>query len=156
MLHFAYGSNMSRRIMHRHAPEAVEFGVAALSHYRFVITADGYASLERGRTEVVYGVLWRLTPRDRATLDVWENVAGGLYRPVTLPVQQDGRHRPALTYLARPGRLGRARAGYVELIVASALEWKLPPTYIASLRQWLPKRADGAAGPRKVEDSGWT
>ncbi len=155
MLHFAYGSNMSHRIMRKHAPGAVVVGVATLPHYRFVITADGYASLEPARVEIVYGVLWRLTPRDRATLDAWENVAGGLYHPVTLPVQQDGRYRPALTYLARPSRPGRAKAGYMELVIAAALEWQLPATYIASLRQWLPKRA-GGAGPRKLEDFGWT
>jgi len=155
MLHFAYGSNMSREVMRRHAPEAVAIGVAALPHYRFVITADGYASIAPARAEIVHGVLWRLTPRDRGTLDAWENVDGGLYRAATLPVQQGGRRRPALTYLARGARLGRAKAGYVELVIAAALEWQLPPAYIASLRQWLPKRA-GGAGPTKLEDFGWT
>ena len=38
MLHFAYGSNMSHRIMRKHAPKAVAVGVATLPHYRFVIT----------------------------------------------------------------------------------------------------------------------
>ena len=72
----------------------------------------------------VHGVLWRLTPRDRVTLDAWENIAGGLYRAEILPVLEAGRLRPALVYVARrrpvgaaEGRLygdrgqGRARVG---------------------------------------------
>ncbi len=46
MLHFAYGSNMHRAVMRKHAPAAEPVGVATLTHYRFVITADGYASVE--------------------------------------------------------------------------------------------------------------
>jgi hypothetical protein len=155
MLHFAYGSNMSRAVMRKHAPQAEPVGVALLTNYRFLITADGYASVARKRTEIVHGVLWRLTPRDRATLDAWENVAGGLYRAATLPVQHAGSRRLALTYLARPGAIGRSKAGYMELVIAAALEWQLPPDYIASLRQWLPTRERGA-GLRKLEDFQWT
>ncbi len=39
MLHFAYGANMSRAVMRRHAPSAQPIGVAQLANYRFVITA---------------------------------------------------------------------------------------------------------------------
>jgi hypothetical protein len=46
MLHFAYGSNMHRAVMRKHAPAAEPLGVARLAGYRFVITADGYASVE--------------------------------------------------------------------------------------------------------------
>src|SRR5262249_17884584 len=86
-LHFAYGANMSRAVMRRHAREARALGVAVLPDHRFVIGADGYASVEPARARQVYGVLWRITPRDRVTLDAWENVEGGLYRAETLPVR---------------------------------------------------------------------
>jgi hypothetical protein len=79
MLHFAYGSNMHRTVMRKHAPNAEPVGLASLADYRFVIIADGYASIEPARTHAVHGVLWRLTPRDRVSLDTWENIAGGLY-----------------------------------------------------------------------------
>lgn len=155
ILHFAYGSNMSRAVMRKHAPNAEPVGIAALANHRFVITADGYASVEPKRTETVYGVLWRLTPRDRATLDAWENIAGGLYRAKILPVQQAGRRRIALTYVARPRRPGLAKAGYMEVVIGAALEWRLPQAYILSLRHWLP-RWRGGAGPRRLEEFGWT
>jgi AIG2-like family len=154
MLHFAYGANMSRAVMRRHAPSAQPIGVAQLANYRFVITRDGYASVATARTRSVHGVLWRLTSRDRVTLDAWENIAGGLYRAVTLPVHQAGRRRPALIYIARPGREGRAKLGYVELVIAAAREWELPQTYIASLQRWLPTRPRGASA-RKLGEFGW-
>lgn len=155
ILHFAYGSNMSRIVMRKHAPNAQPIGVAALADYCFLITSDGYASIKPKRTNTVYGILWRLTARDRATLDAWENVAGGLYRAKTLPVRQNGRRRMALTYVARPRQTGQAKAGYMELVMAAALEWKLPRAYIHSLQHWLPRRRSGA-GRRESEEFGWT
>ena len=155
MLHFAYGSNMERAVMRRYAPAALPLGVAALADHHFVITADGYASVEAMRAHTVYGVLWRLTPRDRAALDIWENIAGGLYRAETLAVHHSGRRRSALVYVARPGGMGRPKSGYMELVVAAAIEWKLPATYIASLRVWLPSRPGGAQACN-LGEFGWT
>lgn len=138
MLHFAYGSNMSAAVMRRHAPGARPLGAAALANYRFVITADGYASVEPKRGGAVHGLLWQLAPRDRIMLDLWEGVAGGFYRAETLPVRQAGRLRPALVYRARPRRAGRPRAGYMELVIAAARAARLPADYIAALQRWLP------------------
>ena len=155
ILHFAYGSNMSPAVMRRHAPLAVPVGVAKLAGHRFVITADGYASVARARNAAVYGVLWRITPRDRVTLDAWENVSAGLYRAAVLPVLQSGRRRAALVYIARARPAGQAKANYMELVIAAALEWRLPAVYISSLRRWLPRQPAGA-GPGKLEEFRWT
>jgi cation transport regulator ChaC len=143
MLHFAYGSNMSRKLMRRHAPGAEPAGLAKLNGYRFVISRDGYASVEPSIGDAVYGLLWRLTARDRVTLDGWENVAAGLYRPEFLAVQAEGRRRPALVYVARPSRPGRAKSGYMEVVIAAAREWEIPESYIQSLQHWLPPRTKG-------------
>ena|ERR1700733_1494774 len=149
MLHFAYGSNMHRPLMRKHAPAATPIGVARLTGYRFVITADGYASVEPARAQTVHGMLWRLTPRDRVTLDAWENIAGGLYRAETVPVHFGGRQWPALVYIARPRPRGRPKPGYMEIVVKAARALELPPDYIASLQEWLPARPLGA-GHRKL------
>jgi AIG2 family protein len=151
MLHFAYGSNMHRAVMRRHAPCAEPIGVARLAHHRFIITADGYASVEPARGQVVHGVMWRLTPRDRVTLDAWENIAGGLYRAATRPVVQAQRRRMALIYIARRRPAGRPKPGYMEIVVKAARAWKMPPAYIASLQEWVPTRPLGA-GHRKLGD----
>jgi hypothetical protein len=155
MLHFAYGANMHRAIMRRHAPAAEPIGAAALTDHRFIITADGYASVAPALAHTVHGVLWRITPRDRVTLDAWENVAGKLYRAAILPVRHADRLRPALVYIARRGCIGQPKAGYMELVVAAARAWQLPADYIADLQQWLPRRLMGA-GSRKLGDIAWT
>jgi hypothetical protein len=155
MLHFAYGSNMHCAVMRRHAPNAEPLGVASLADYRFVITADGYASVEPARAHTVHGVLWRLTPRDRVCLDAWENVAGGLYSAKTLPVLAGGRRLPVLVYLARPRSPGQPRGGYMELVLAAARMWNLPHDYITLLQRWLPAQPLGAGG-RNLKEFRWT
>jgi hypothetical protein len=149
-LHFAYGSNMSRDVMRRHAPGAEPVGVATLADYRFLITTHGHASVAPRRTGLVYGVLWRITPRDRVTLDAWENIAGGLYRAAVLPVRQSGSRRPALTYLARAQAEAPPQAGYMDIVIAAALEWQLPPSYIDDLRGWSLRR------PQRLREFRWT
>ena len=154
MLHFAYGSNMDRAIMRRHAPCAEPIGVAALANHRFVITADGYASVDPVRTQTVYGVMWQLTPRDRVTLDMWESIGSGMYCAKTLLVRRPGLCRPVLVYIARRRREGRPKAGYMELVLAAAGAWNLPSDYTASLQKWLPAQPLGA-GPRNLKEFGW-
>ncbi|MBX9828259.1 MAG: gamma-glutamylcyclotransferase [Xanthobacteraceae bacterium] len=149
-LHFSYGANMSRAIMRRHARDAAPLGVAELADHRFVITGDGYASVEPARGETVHGVLWRITPRDRVTLDAWENVSAGLYRAETVPVRHAGELMPALVYFARSHGEGRPKPGYIELVIAAARQWNLPPRHIRALETWLDPRPLGA-GNRKLE-----
>jgi hypothetical protein len=148
--HFAYGSNMSRVVMRRHAPDAEPIGVAALANHRFLITAHGHASVAPLLSRTVYGVLWRITPRDRVTLAAWENIAGGLYRAAILPVRQAGQRRPALVYLARSQVEAPPQAGYMEVVVAAALEWQLPLPYIEELRSWSLRR------PHRLGAFRWT
>jgi hypothetical protein len=154
-LYFAYGSNMHRDVMATHAPTAMPLGVGVLANHHFVITADGYASVEPKHTQTVYGVLWRIGSRDRVRLDAWENIAGGLYRAKILPAQYAGRRHSILTYIARQQPAGRAKAGYMELVIAAALEWQLPQTYIQYLRCFLPKLSGGASW-RSLKEYGWT
>jgi AIG2-like family len=149
MLHFAYGSNMHRAVMRKHAPEAVALGVARLKDYRFIITTDGYASVAPHPRGCVHGLLWRLTARDRITLDRWENIAAGLYQAEMLPVIAAGNRRRALVYVARAGPRGVPRPGYMEIVMAAAREWGLPADYVSSLQHWLPKQSL-AAGHRSL------
>jgi AIG2-like family len=149
MLHFAYASNMDRAAMHKHAPGAIALGTARLEGYRFLITADGYASVAPHARGCVHGLLWRLSARDRITLDLWENIARGLYRAVMLPVIAAGKRRRALVYVARARPRGAPRPGYMEIVVRAARQCELPADYVASLQRWLPKQPL-AAGNRKL------
>jgi hypothetical protein len=140
MLHFAYGSNMHRDVMRKYAPDAIALGVAGLKDYRFIITTDGYASIAPHRRGCVHGLLWRLTARDRITLDRWENTAAGLYRAEMLLVIAAGKRRRALVYVARSRPRRVPRPGYMEIVIAAARECGLPADYVASLQRWLPKQ----------------
>jgi hypothetical protein len=141
---------MNRAVMRRHAPGAEPIGVASRANYRFLITTHGHASIAPLRTSTVYGVLWRLTPRDRVTLAAWENLAGGLYRAAILPVRQAGRQRLALVYLARSQAEASPQAGYMDVVIAAALEWQLPLPYIEELRSWSLRR------PHRLRAFRWT
>ena len=147
MLHFAYGSNMSRVPMVQRCPGAKEAGTAILRHHRFVIMTNGYASVVHASGETVHGVLWRVTPRDLAALNAYENVAGGLYRHAMLPVIQGAKTMTALIYLGNDMGEGRPRPGYIELVIEAAREWNLPPDYIESLARWSPGGWRGASAP---------
>jgi hypothetical protein len=136
MLHFAYGSNMSRALMAGRCPGAKALGTAVLDHWRFVICRAGYASIEPGAGARVHGVLWRLDLRDVAAVDAYENLAAGLYIRRTLPVCRGGRLTPAWVYIAGRRGEGAPKPSYIHLVVEAARDWGLPAPYIGSLQRW--------------------
>ena len=136
MLYFAYGSNMSREPMRQRCPGARVLGRATLREHRFVIMANGYASVVPSPGDDVHGVLWRVTPRDLAALDAYENIAGGLYRRVMLSVIHNSATVAAITYLGCVKREGHPRKGYLELVIESGREAGLPAEYIEGLARY--------------------
>jgi AIG2-like family len=150
ILHFAYGSNMSRALMAMRCPDARALGVATLRGWRFVITVDGVGSIVRHPGGVVHGVLWRLSLRDLAAINAYENLDSGLYLRGMLPVRHGAGQRRALVYVARRSGQGTPRSGYVHLVVEAARAWDLPEAYISSLKRWSPS---GFRGTR-AKDTG--
>ncbi len=146
MLYLAYGSNMSREPMRRRCLDAVMLGPAVLRRHRFVIMANGYASVVPRAAGDVQGVLWRISPRDLAALDAYENIAGGLYSRSLLPVTQGGRTIQALIYVGAEKREGEPRKGYMELVVHAARENGLPKDYIEALARLAPGRLKRSSG----------
>jgi cation transport regulator ChaC len=149
-LHFAYGSNMSRALMGARCPGATALGVATLAGWRFVINPDGVGSIAPHRGGLVYGVLWRLTPRDLAAINAYESVDTALYLRRVLPVRIGRRRAPALVYLARRQGEGTPRPGYISVVVEAARDWQLPEPYIESLQRWSPSGWRGA----RAKDTG--
>jgi len=149
-LYFAYGSNMCRALMGGRCPGATVLGVATLAGWRFVITPDGVGSIAKRSGNLAYGVLWRLTARDIAAINAYESVDSGLYVRRKLAVEYAGQRKAALIYLAtRPGT-GRARPGYISLVVDAARDWGFPESYVRSLKQWSPSGWRGA----RLRDTG--
>jgi hypothetical protein len=143
-LHFAYGSNMSRALMQARCPAAHALGTATLAGWRFVVTPDGVGSIARRPDALVWGVLWRLTPRDLAAINAYESLDSGLYLRRLLPVRHGDRRRAALVYIARRAGEGVPRPGYIGLVVEAARDWGLPEAYVRSLRRWSPSAWRGA------------
>ncbi len=80
--YFGYGSNLSLSQMDRRCPASRYVGVGRLSNYRWIINERGYANIvestiattETHAPDVVYGLIYLLTPEDEARLDVNEGV----------------------------------------------------------------------------------
>jgi gamma-glutamylcyclotransferase (GGCT)/AIG2-like uncharacterized protein YtfP len=136
MLHFAYGSNMSAALMRRRCPGARLEGSACLPDYRFIIMRSGYASVVPAPGCCVHGLLWRVTPRDVAALNAYENLDGGLYRAVTMAVVSHRRRRSALVYIGCNRVCGRPRSGYLDIVIEAARDAGFPPPYLRGLARW--------------------
>jgi gamma-glutamylcyclotransferase (GGCT)/AIG2-like uncharacterized protein YtfP len=144
--YFAYGLNMSVTLMGRRCPGAAPIGSARLDGWRFIVMRGGYASIVPAPGAVVHGVLWRLTSRDLAALNAFENIDGGLYARRILPVRRGAQREPALTYVSRERREGRPQPGYQAIVVASARQWNLPAPYVSGLERWARSRFAGTFG----------
>jgi hypothetical protein len=144
MLHFAYGSNMSRTLMAARCPAALALGTATLEGWQFMIGAGGHGSIEPRPGGTVHGVLWRVTARDLATINAYEGVDTGVYLRRIVPVRQHGRLYPALVYVVRTQGHGTPRPGYIQVIVEAARDWSLPEPHIRSLGRWSAGRFIGA------------
>jgi gamma-glutamylcyclotransferase (GGCT)/AIG2-like uncharacterized protein YtfP len=151
MLHFAYGSNMSRALMSPRCRGAREVGLARLDDHRFVITTDGYASVVPAPGERVHGILWRLTSRDLAALNVYERIDVGLFRMRMLPVRFGAGRVSALVYVGRARAAGKARPGYLELVVAAGRDAGLPDDYVDGLARFAASRWSGPRVPEMGE-----
>ena len=145
-LYFAYGANMERAAMRRRCRAAVALGSAVLRGWRFVIVG-GYGSLMPARGISVFGVVWRLTPRDLAALNAFESLDSGLYRRTMLTVELAGRRVRTLVYVGRQRGRRRPMPGYQQRLVEAAQEWRLPKDYIATLQRLAP----GYRGARPAE-----
>jgi hypothetical protein len=142
-LYFAYGSNMSLAPMKARCPASKPLGPARLMRHRFLVNADGYATVLRDPRRAVWGLLWDLALADVPALDRYESVHTNLYAKTVQPVLTESGPRRALIYLARRHQPGEPRPGYMEEILASAREAGLPAAYLVELESWL-------AGERKA------
>jgi hypothetical protein len=137
-LYFAYGSNMDRDAMRRRCPASRPVGVAKLPRHRFLISADGYATVARDPRRTVLGVVWDLALSDIPALDRYESIGTGLYTKISQPVVLPDGAKRALVYVGRTVRPGKPRPGYLEGVLAAARSWSLPEGYLYELEHGEP------------------
>ena len=116
MHYFAYGSNLSVAEMKVRCPAAVPISTATLPDHRLVFRT--WADVEPCPGHSVPGVLWTITAACGTALDLYEDVAGGLYRRLTASVWQDGVTDPVQALVYRMTRAGcePPDADYLSLI----------------------------------------
>lgn len=142
---FSYASNMCRERLRDRVPSARIRGRAVLAghelrfHKESDVDGSGKADVHHtGRPkDRVWGVLARISARDRTRMDEYEGVGSG-YFVDHLPVRTgDGRVVEAAAYRAqasavRPGL--RPFSWYLRLVVTGALQHGLPASYVRRLR----------------------
>lgn len=143
-LYFAYGSNMDAAAMAQRCPASKIIGVARLARHRFIITADGYASVVRDPVRTVHGLLWDLALADIRALDRYESLSTGLYTKAQTPVITADGARKALIYFGTSVQTGEPRPGYMEAVLQAAVQFQLPEPYLRELSAWLPRNVQKA------------
>ena len=132
--YFSYGYNMNRREMADRCPAATPVGAAVVDGWSFHINERGVATIEASPVGRVEGVLWTVTEACLRELDRFEGVAGGLYRRETVTVEIAGSKVEALVYVADCHRIGRPRAGYLEVVLEGAEDFGLSYDYREDLQ----------------------
>ena len=149
-LYFAYGSNMASGQMRARCPGAQPLGPARLDGWRFYVNRRGTASIKPAEGHCVHGVVWRIAPEHKATLDIYEGIRLRRYlaREVTL-VHARGMLR-GFAYVGTHLGEGRPVRAYLEgVVIPAARAWDLPQTYIEELQGWFRVPPVGPAKPRR-------
>jgi hypothetical protein len=94
--YFAFGSNMSLTQMAERCPGSTFIGKATLRGYRWQINqrhvanivrvTEDFSSVPAGQADVVEGLVFSITDKDRRTLDRKEGIKLGVYERVVLDV----------------------------------------------------------------------
>ncbi len=146
MTYFAYGSNMlARRLADRsRAPSAVACGVArapgfVVQYHKVGADGSGKCTLiaTTDNAAAAFGVLYEMTNADAVRLDRVEGVHTGGYSRRAMRLRlSDDRTVEAMTYVAGDQHVDPTCVPfewYRDLVVAGAIEHKLPARYVNEL-----------------------
>lgn len=136
--YFAYGSNMCRSQMISRCPSAIEVSPGVLSDYRLVFNRrgsyrpGGVASIEETSGERVYGMIWKIAPREFEYLDETEDPSAYQRKELTAHSLQ-GKPFACHVYCAIPDGTIPPDPEYLKQLVECAKKAGLPAGYIQSL-----------------------
>jgi cation transport regulator ChaC len=144
VVYFAYGSNMSTARLRKRMPSCKPLGVATLPghalrfHKRSRDMSGKCNAFASGNNNSVIGVLFSFDPAERAKLDEAEGIGAGYEHEMVTVINENGRRRKVLTYVATPDYIDdglKPYAWYKDFVLAGAREHGLPPEYIAEYIQ---------------------
>ncbi|MET4216960.1 gamma-glutamylcyclotransferase (GGCT)/AIG2-like uncharacterized protein YtfP [Bradyrhizobium sp. LB14.3] len=139
IVYFAYGSNMARARLRKRLPSCESIGTATLPghalrfHKRSKDQSGKCNAFASGNNNEVIGVLFSFDPAERAKLDEAEGLGAGYEHAIVTVINEEGRRRKVLTYLATPEYIDdtlKPYGWYKDLVLAGAAEHDLPPEYI--------------------------
>lgn len=146
-LYFAYGANMDVAGMAARCPRSRPLGRARLASHRFLVMAEGFASVAPDQRTSVHGVLWDLALCDVPALDRFEEISRGLYKKFQLPVLREPFGAAcALVYVGHWTQPGAPAPDYLAGVVAAARFWALPAAYVAYLENFGRAAREGETG----------
>ena len=140
VVYFAYGSNMSTARLRARMPSCKPLGLATLPGHalRFHKASKDKSgkcnAFPTGDESAVIGVLFSFDPADRAKLDAAEGAGKGYEGTMVTVINDGGRRRKVLTYLATPGAIDdtlKPYSWYKAYVRAGGDEHGLPPDYMA-------------------------
>ena len=144
VVYFAYGSNMSTARLRERMPGCKALGTATLPghalhfHKRSADKSGKCNAFASGNDSGVIGVLFSFDPAERAQLDKAEGVGNGYEHAMVTVINDKGRRRQVLTYLASPDYIDdslKPYSWYKDFVLAGGTEHSLPPEYIAEYIQ---------------------
>lgn len=143
-LNFAYGINITEAFSVR-CRSAIDLGHAVLPGHRWLSNRRGVATVVPCPGTEVHGVLWALSGRDLAALDLFEGVNADLYMRTLKQIRLDGTSAPCWSwvYQATDEAPGEPRQPYIEAIVNAAIRRRFPRKYVHELRAWGAGAAPG-------------
>ena len=144
ILYFAYGSNMSTARLRERMPSCNPLGIATFPghalrfHKRSIDKSGKCNAFASGNDISVIGVLFSFDPAERAKLDKAEGVGSGYEHAMVTVIDNTGRRRKVLTYLASPDYIDdslKPYDWYKDVVLAGGREHGLPLVYIAEYIQ---------------------
>jgi hypothetical protein len=141
VVYFAYGSNMLTARLRERMPSCRPIGIATLPgyalrfHKRSKDKSGKCNAFATGDDSVVIGVQFSFDPADRAGLDAAEGVGSGYEHEIVTVVNEQGRRRKVLTYIATSDYIDdnlKPYSWYRDFVLAGAREHGLPSEHVAN------------------------
>jgi hypothetical protein len=137
---FFYGSYINPDVLKEVELIASDWEIARLPG--FDLTIAPRANLVRDPAEVVWGILATATHAELKRLydDHAQGILGETYLPeAVLAIDEAGRLRPAMTYIAPSMEKRPAEEAYIERIARPAVRFGFPEWYVAKIRSFVPQ-----------------
>ncbi|KAH9963017.1 hypothetical protein BJV74DRAFT_787001 [Russula compacta] len=148
--YFTYGSNIWREQINRLYPDNIYVGVGLLHGWRFIVDELGWTNIIPSPEDHVYGLVYELTPEDKAAMDKNE---GTDYKTTILPIdltkigEADTKtvKIDALIYFdpthTTPGTPTEGTINAMNHAIKDGLEAGIPQSYIDKyIRPFIPKQ----------------